>query len=294
MSVEEFVDNTTGHLHGHRSPISEFSSWSASPRFVFRYATQKRTSAHIAVIDTQGLQADGKNVMFHVPALQPIFGIPAARRHSSYNQYNWEYLVHGVVEGKHYRAVSFQSLCSNGLTTHQPVLNGVVPAWGAGKFNLPESIAPITSQELQELAKIAKLFEAESEMCAGLLIALLCCKKRTEMGTGLEKNELDELVQYLGGRNNIPYDSCNSLLLHGGIYDPRYQDNEQMVNVMRALSSHCWGKGARARLLTSVADSNVDTLAEALSSVQIDSSEEPVASQYTNSCFRSGGHGGQK
>lgn len=300
MSVQEFVDNTTGHLHGLCSPISEFSSWSASPRFVFHYATSKRTSAHIAVIDTQGLQASGKNVMFHVPALQPIFGIPAARRYSSYKQYNWEYLVHGVVEGKHYKAVSFQSLCSNGLTTHLPALKGVVHAWASDLFHLSGSIAPITSQELQELAKIAKLFGAESDMFAGLMIALLCCKKRTGMGTGLNKNELDELLQYLGGRDRIPYDWCDSLLLRGGIYDPRYEDNEQMVNVMRSLSNYCWGKGARARLahrnllLTSDADANVDLLAEALSSVQIESSAKPVASQYPPSQKRNGGHGGQK
>ena len=299
MSVEEFVDNTTGHLHGQGSPLSEFSSWSASPRFVFHYATSKRSSAYIAVIDTQGLQADGKNVMFHVPALQPIFGIPAARRLSSYDQYNWEYLVHGVVEGKYYKSVSFQSLCSSGLTKSLPALKGVVPAWGTDKFKLPDLVASVTSQELQELAKIAKLFGAESDMCAGLMIALLCCKKRTGMGTGLDQNELDELVQYLGGRHNIPYDWCDSLLLRGGIYDPRYQDNEQMINIMRALSSHCWGKGARARLahknrlLDSDTDVNVDILAEALSSVQIDPSEEPVASQYWNSRLRDG-RGGQK
>jgi hypothetical protein len=137
-------------------------------------------------------------------------------------------------------------------------------------------------------------------MCAALTIALLCCKKRTGMGTRLNQNELEEIVQYLGGRDNIPYDWCDSLLLCGGIYDPRYQDNEQMVNVMRALSNHCWGKGARARLahrnrvLISDADANVDSLAERLSSVNIESSEEPSASQYSNSRFRSGGHDEQK
>lgn len=167
-------------------------------------------------------------------------------------------------------------------------------------FNLSGSIAPVTSQELQELAKIAKLFGAESDMCAGLIIALLCCKKRTGMGTGLNEDELDELVQYLGGRDKIPYDWCDSLLLRGGIYDPEYEDNEQMFNVMRALSNHCWGKGARVRLahknrlLTSGADANVDLLAEALSSVQIESSAEPVASQYSHSQKRNDGHGGQK
>lgn len=242
MSVKQFVDNTTRHLHTKSNVVTEFSSWSASPRFVFNYATAYRESAYIAVIGTQGLQTDNKNetVMFHVPALQPIFGLPAARRNSHYEIYNWEYLVHGVVQGKHYKAVSFKSLCSNGLTNHLPVLKGLIFPWGSSMFKLPESIVPVTITELQELARLAMLFRSEPEMRAALTIALFCCKKRTKMGTVFKQNELEEIVQYLGGRNNVPYDWCVSLLLCDGIYDPHSQDNEQTVNFMRALSNYCW------------------------------------------------------
>lgn len=241
MSTKEFVENTTAHLRGRCHMVSEFSSWSASPRFVLHYVTKHRDTAHVAVIDTQGLQTGGMNVMFHVPALQSIFGIPAARRGSFYGKYNWEYLVHGVVEGKHYRAVSLQSLCANGLTNHLPALKEFVHAWGHDMFNLSGVSMPVTTRELQELTKLAKRFRADPEMCAALTIAFFCCKKRNEMGTTFTKNELDDIVQYLGGRDNIPYDWCDSLFLCSDIYDHRYQDNEQMVNVMRALSNHCWG-----------------------------------------------------
>jgi hypothetical protein len=214
--------------------------------------------------------------------------------------YNWEYLVHGVVEGKHYKAVSFQSLCSDGLTDHLPALKGFINAWGPDKFNLPDLVVPVTIQELQGLAKLARLFRADPEMCAALTIAFFCCKKRNEMGTTFTENELDDIVQYLGGRDNIPYDWCDSLFLRGDIYDPRYQDNEQMVNVMRTLSNHCWGKGARARiahrnrLLTSDAETNVDSLAEGLSSIRIESSAEPDARKSSNSRSRNGKYGLQK
>jgi hypothetical protein len=299
MSIEEFVKNTTAHLHGECHVVSEFSSWSASPRFVLHYAAKHKDTAHVAVIDTHGLQTDGTNVMFHVPALQPIFGIPAARRGSFYGRYNWDYLVHGVVEGKHYKAVSFQSLCSNGLTDHLPALKQSVNAWGADKFNLPDLVVSVTIRELQGLAKLAKLFESDPEMCAALTIALFCCKKRNKMGTAFTKNELDDIVQYLGGRENVPYDWCDSLFLRGDIYDPRYQDNEQMVNVMRALSNHCWGKGARARLahrnlLTPDVEANVDSLAEGLSSIRVESSAEPDAGKSSNSRSRNGRYGVQK
>ena len=243
----------------------------------------------MAIIDTQGLQTDNQNVMFHVPALQPIFGLPAARRGSYYDTYNWEYLVHGIVEGKHYKAVSFQSLCASGLIDHLPALKGVVPAWGPDKFKLSGPIVPVYPREIEELARIAKLFGSNSDICAGIMIALFCCKKRAEMGTVFNKNELEEILKYVGGRNNVPYDWCESPLLRDGIYDPRYQDNKQMVNVMRALSTYCWGKGARARLapkncvLTSDADANVDCIAEQMSSVRIESPAEPEPSQYSNS-----------
>jgi hypothetical protein len=300
MSVKQFVDNTTGHLHTKSNMVTEFSSWSASPRFVFHYATTYRESAYIAVIDTQGLQTDDKNenIMFHVPALQPIFGLPAARRNSQYETYNWEYLVHGVVQGKHYKAVSFKSLCSNGLTNHLPALKGLVYPWGSSMFKLPGTIVPVTIKELQELARIAMLFKSEPEMCAALTIALFCCKKRTKMGTVFEQNELEEIVKHLGGRNNVPYDWCESPLLRNGIYDPRYQDNEQMVNVMRALSTYCWGKGARARLASKnrvlTSDANVDCIAEQMSSVRIESPTEPEPSQDSHSRSHEGERGGQK
>lgn len=271
MSIEEFVDNTTQYLHGGKGFVTEFSSWSASPRFAFHYATSSRESAYIAVIDTQGLQKDNGNAMFHVPALQSIFGRPAARRDSFYGMYNWEYLVHGVIEGRHYKAVSFRSLCDAGLTEHLPALKGFVHAWGDDMFPLPPLIVSFSKGELQDLDNIARFFG--SDMRAAITIALFCCKKRTGFGTELREDELNEIVQYLGGPNNVPHDWYDSLL-RNGIYDPRYEDNKQMVNVMRALSAYCWGKHARARFTNKV---DMDALEEKMSSIKIKQPVKPDA-----------------
>ncbi|KAG9513587.1 hypothetical protein KCV07_g8646, partial [Aureobasidium melanogenum] len=292
MSVKDFVDNTTQHLHTKNNFVTEFSSWSASPRFVFHYATSRRETACIAIIDTQGLQMDNGNAMFHVPALQSIFGHPAARRGSSYEMYNWEYLVHGVVEGEHYKAVSFRSLCDAGLIEHLPALKEVVHAWGSNMYSLPPLTVPFSKGELQDLDKIARLFGSESETRAAITIALFCCKKRTNLGTELKEDELKEIVQYLGGRNNVPHDWCDSLLLCNGIYDPRYEDNKQMVNVMRAVSTYCWGKRARGRFANQIdvptSDADVDSIAGGMSSIDLQSPVDSGTSGASSSRFQNG------
>ena len=59
------------------------------------------------------------------------------------------------------------------------------------------------------------------------------------------EDELREIVQHVGGRNLVPDDWCASL--SNDVYDLRYEDNKQMINVMRAVSTYCWGRGSRAR-----------------------------------------------
>lgn len=128
MTAEQFIDNTTRHLCGDRTVVSGFSSWSASPRFVLRYATTQRYTAYIAVIDTLRLQDGDTNATFHVPALKPIFGNHELcqswndGRGFDYGRYDWEYLVHSVVHGKAYKAVSFTKLCWDGLLDYLPEL----------------------------------------------------------------------------------------------------------------------------------------------------------------------------
>ncbi|KAK6008148.1 hypothetical protein QM012_000051 [Aureobasidium pullulans] len=276
MSAHEFVDNTRSHLYGDRV-ATEFSSWSASPRFVLHYATHERKDAYIAIIDTLGLRRDNKNDMFYVPTLAPIFDNLGLARVPNYSAYDWEFLVHGVVEGRHYKAVSFKSLCDAGLVDYLPTLETYVDAWGTDRLALPTPIAPFSKAELEDLDGIAKLFGPPSSMRSAIFIALFCCKKRAGFGNKLKEHELKEIVQYLGGRVNIPHDWSDSLLLCSSMPDLCYEDNRQMVNVMRALSTYCWGRGARARFAKGVDVSTPDAVTDSpLGEMSLVDIERPV------------------
>ncbi|KAG9605321.1 hypothetical protein KCU77_g864, partial [Aureobasidium melanogenum] len=91
MSIQQFIVMTTSHLRGGHV-ITEFSSWSASPRFVLHYATSKRESSYIAIIDTLGLQQDNGNSIFWVPDLA-IFEKSAPGRSLGYDIYDWDPIV---------------------------------------------------------------------------------------------------------------------------------------------------------------------------------------------------------
>lgn len=246
MSIKELVDNTTEHLRGYHI-ATEFSSWSASLRFVLHYATTKRDCAYIAVIDTLGLQTDSGNGIFYVPALAPIFQDSGPGCDMDYGIYDWEFLVHGIVEGRHYKACSFKLLCEHGLLEYLPSLAGITDAWDEDRFSLSGPTVPFTVQELGKLTKIAELFEPQSNMRAAITITLFCCKKRVDFGSAFVENELDEIVQHLGGRDNVPHEWCGSHLPDKSIFDRRYEDHRQMLNCMRAVSDYCWGRKVKGR-----------------------------------------------
>lgn len=289
MTMTEFVENTTAHLRNAKNILSEFSSWSASPRFALSYATMHRSSSFIAIIDTEEVQKNDNNGIFHVPALQQVFGTAASMRGAIYGTYDWEYLVHGVIEGKHYQAVSFKTLCDHGLIKQLPELSDYVHAWGPYMRDLPPLVVPYTKKELQELNKIAQLLPPGFR--AAFTIALFCCKRRTSFGADLKENELSEIVDALGGRSKVPLDWNGSRsVVCDGIYDPRFQDNQQMVIVMRALSAHCWGKGARNCVMNEGnADAIMGILTEKMRSatVDCDASEESNLNN-SNSSYDSG------
>lgn len=178
-----------------------------------------------------------------MPALASVFERSDPDLWANYLHYDWEFLVHGVVEGVHYKAVSFRSLRDAGLTDYLPALEeGHVCALEYNRHILPGPTVPFTVQELHKLTKMAELFGSQSQMRAAMLITLFCCEKRVGFGTELKKEELEEIVKCLGGKNNIPHNWCAPHPLCKDIDGPCYEDSKQMVNVMRAVSAYCWGK----------------------------------------------------
>ena len=239
MTRAEFVATTTGHLYAQEIEVTEFSSWSASPLFAFQYAMEvQEDNAHIAIIDTEELD----NTIVHVPSLDAIF-IPDGT--SIYSQYHEEYLAHGVIEGKAYKAVPLHEMISRGLTKLLPGLNDNGP-WEGILGQLPPNVEKVTEKEVRALRKIAQLYGPKFYI--PFIIGLICLKKRspTFWKDDLKPEEVSMILRVLH-RDGFPDWSGSRGVICDNIYDPRYEDNWQMVRLMRALHEQCYGRGARGR-----------------------------------------------
>ncbi|CAD0042423.1 unnamed protein product [Aureobasidium pullulans] len=210
MTRREFIVNTSVHLVGSDEVLSEFSSWSHSPYFAFHHAKNRNKqsgTAHVAIIDTEELASS--NPAFHVPVLGKILNL-----YEPYT-YDEEFLIHGVIEGKFYKAVPFAKLHDLGLITQLPALKLHNHAFGRGAtYALPKEVIPYSVSELSGLQRIALVY-----------------------GTTFAIPFAIVPLQWAGSRSVF----CD------GVVPEKYQVSEQMVNLMRALHEYAWGKGARGR-----------------------------------------------
>lgn len=264
MTRSELVEMITCHLGGSHSIQTEFSSWSHSPYFAFYYAHQRSQfgTVHVAIIDTEELAKT--NPAFHVPVLGKILG-------EGYH-YEEEYLVHGLIEGQFYKAVAFRKLCDLGLLERLPGLNrcNIDPfeAWSIRA--LPGEEVDYTTDELRQLRKIALTYGEYFSL--PMAIVLFCCKKRPGYWSKLSASDLETIIKVLGGWKEIPQDWCSSRSLFSkSIYPAKWDANEQVQNLMHALYSHCYGKGARGNEARYAAKNKVGDadLAEAMASMSV-------------------------
>ncbi|KEQ66218.1 uncharacterized protein M437DRAFT_80715 [Aureobasidium melanogenum CBS 110374] len=217
MTRTEFIENTMSHLDGD-IVLTEFSSWSHSPYFAFYYAHQCRSSGavHVAIIDTEELAKS--NPAFHVPALGKILG-------SGGYDYEEEYLIHGVIEGQFYKAVSYDKLCESGLLKHLPALstNNFSPFDVRSVRVIPGEEADYTIDELRQLRTIALSYGDTFSLPMAITI-----------------------IKVLGGWKEIPQDWCSSRSVFSKtVYPANWDANRQVQNLMLALYTHCYGRGAR-------------------------------------------------
>ncbi|KAI4716175.1 hypothetical protein E4T48_07610 [Aureobasidium sp. EXF-10727] len=239
MTRIEFLNNTSAHLDG-SNVVTEFSSWSHSPYFAFYFAMQRSSSGtvHVAIMDTEELAKS--NPAFHVPALGKIFG-------NGYGYvYEEEYLVHGVIEGQFYKAVPYNQLCKLGLLKQLPGLNktGICAFDRSAIRLLPGEEENYTTDELRQLRKIALAYGDTFSL--PMAIVLFCCKKRPGYWSELSASDLDTIITVLGGWETIPQDWCSSRSVFSkNVYPKNWDANEQVQNLMEALYTHCYGKGAR-------------------------------------------------
>ena len=277
MTLSELIRNTSGHLAGGTNIRTEFSSWSHSPYFAFQFAQQRSQSGtvHVAIIDTEELAKT--NPAFHVPVLCKIIGTP--------DRYEEEYLVHGVIEGQFYRAVAYRKLCDLGLLKQLP---GLIK-YGIDAFDtwairaLPGDSVDYTIDELCQLRKIALPYGDYFSL--PMAIVLFCCKKRPGYWSKISSSDLDTIIKVPGGWNEIPLDWASSRSLFSkNIYPAKWEANKQVQNLMHALYTHCYGKGARgneARYTARIKADDEDDITGAMASMSVggDDTDEDTAGQ---------------
>lgn len=100
---KELYDMTYAHYWGLYESLSEFSSWSASLHVVLNYCSSMMVDGydniHVAVLYTRDLENDV--LVWHVPQQLNLSAI--------------EYLAHGTIRGRGYKAVPLTKIQALGL-----------------------------------------------------------------------------------------------------------------------------------------------------------------------------------
>ncbi|THY55027.1 hypothetical protein D6C98_04304 [Aureobasidium pullulans] len=174
MESKWFIKNLIGHFCARPIP-SEFSSWTASPVFALRVAynaaeQRKERNVHIAIVDAERL----KNTVLSVPLTWPIFRSRAPEHVEFVRSIHFEYLIHGVVQGEAYKAVSLTALDSCGLSDYFSALKTKTGVTRCIRehllLKLPEPVMTLPGPEAKTLFKIATLY-GES-FCVPFFVAL--------------------------------------------------------------------------------------------------------------------------
>lgn len=249
LTREKLEGTARDHVYAETITDTEFSSWAASPRFVLRYAlSHQHHDAHIAIIDTEELS----NSMFHVPALD---GILRPGKSPVFRPYHEEYLVHGVVTGDSYKAVSLKSLLSAGLATQLSTVNKKSGAhtWAAlaPRMSKTEPVIKVTEQGARAMRDVGKLYGPKFYI--PFTIGLICLKKRSNSSwEDIGEIEAAMILRVLH-RKDFPDWSDSPGIVADSLYVKYFEDNSQMYHLMRALHNQAFGKGARARAAAVIA-----------------------------------------
>ena len=254
-----------GHIYTKKDIQSEFSSWSPSFLLVLCYAEQKFVkyqSAHVCVVDTYKI----RNGVFHVPILINVGLVRRGHRQeiSSYQPFPEEYLVHGVVSGEGYNALSYGKIRHDLLEVYPEIRNN--KDWGSAlrdiKFDHSFANVKITSLHIKLLKGIAESF-GPREMVFPLTISLVCLVKRFNLDYSAAElcgsPEFKTYVQELKSiTTHIGVDE--HWLVHDHQWIGRMKEVKHTKVMMQALIWSKFGRGKR---------SGVDALAAQLESTQI-------------------------
>jgi hypothetical protein len=241
-----------GHLSSFSSIQSEFSSWSPSLLLALCPAEEKYNSyksAHICVLDTYKIA----NGVYHVPNLIHVGLVREGRRSKPTGEfampYPEEYLVHGVVLGLAYVALSFDKIRDDLLKVY-PVIRGN-QGWG---YDIREAMfsprylpVNIIDEHVKLLKSIAKRFD-RPELFFPLTVSFICLMKRF----GLDYNAQQLLRSpdfpfYKGSLRSIVthMDLTDNWLVNDHQYTGIMSEVKQAKIMMRALIWSKYGKGGR-------------------------------------------------
>lgn len=233
MNISDFKTMIMMHVCKDEQEGSEFTSWTSSFHFALAYATTKRDTANIAVIDTGKLQKTNTVLM-----LQSLLG-----------HFPWEYLVHGIIENTPsktaYACVPFKTMTEAGLSKWCPSYNKLRNAW-VDMFRLSDTrVRKLTVGEVDGLKRIAAGFGKSFALI--ITISLICVTRRSDTFWKDITEEEAKIVIRAMHTEEMPKDSewTGSNGIINDVYDYRFEDNKQMVQLIRKILSLYWGKGAR-------------------------------------------------
>lgn len=228
-----------GHLKGRKNITTEFSSWGASLQ-VALYFTFNDSDAYISIIDTTKLAKRNRNVILHVPSLHFM-----TDRHGSHemreDSYDWEYLAHGVIEGRGLSVVPLKAFRSIGVPRHFSRQSLRFANACSSRTFLPMSAA-----EVKMARKVADQYGRS--FTVAVTLAILCLTQRCgdlwDCGNIKNLQVIADVLQDC----HIPEHWCrDKSILTDVVYTKGYGELKQMIHLLRALVNYYHGKSARAR-----------------------------------------------
>ncbi|KAI4735423.1 hypothetical protein E4T50_14049 [Aureobasidium sp. EXF-12298] len=148
----------------------------------------------------------------------------------------------------HVAIIDTEELAKSNPAFHVPALGKIL---GRGDYDYEEEIRAIpgdeinyTIDELRQLRSIALSYGDTFSL--PMAIVLFCCKKRPGYWSQLSTSDLETIIKVLGGWKEIPQDwSSSRSVFSKTVYPANWDANTQVQNLMHALYTHCYGRGAR-------------------------------------------------
>ncbi|KAG9827663.1 hypothetical protein KCU98_g14825, partial [Aureobasidium melanogenum] len=153
----------------------------------------------------------------------------------------------------HVAIIDTEELAKSNPAFHVPALGKILGRGGydyedpfdvRGIRAIPGEEVNYTIDELRQLRSIALSYGDTFSL--PMAIVLFCCKKRPGYWSQLSTSDLETMIKVLGGWKEIPQEwSSSRSAFSKTVYPANWDANTQVQNLMHALYTHCYGRGAR-------------------------------------------------